>query len=412
MRRLRDMLILLATVAAVVGPAVAIGLATGAAVLVNPSTAQANPQGVINDCAKDGKLDHQYSLGDLKKAEQQLPSDVDEYTNCRDVINQAEVAASGGHSKGSTHGALSGAGTGSGGGGGNAAASPSDVKALAKAAKQAGGQAPTLSLGGESVTPGSPGVLKSAGHRQLASHTGAARADRGRPSSPRPAAALRSRAGSPRSPVRRYASSAASVALGGAFAAIAFVAKGGSDLATLTWVELALVIGGGLVVVAAALHGRQGAFDGGFALLAFVALAALTALSVLWSIAPDLTWIEANRTFAYLVVFAAGIALARAAPDGWAVLLRAILVAVTVVVGYALPVARLPRLARRRTSCTPASRSPTATGTRWASLRRSASRRPSGWARAARATRPPTRSRTRCSACSSSRCSSPTRAAR
>jgi O-antigen ligase len=136
--------------------------------------------------------------------------------------------------------------------------------------------------------------------------------------------------------VRRYASSAASVALGGAFAAIAFVAKGGSDLATLTWVELALVIGGGLVVVAAALHGRQGAFDGGFALLAFVALAALTALSVLWSIAPDLTWIEANRTFAYLVVFAAGISLARAAPDGWAVLLRAILVAVTVVVGYAL----------------------------------------------------------------------------
>ncbi len=162
MRRLRDMLILIATVAAVVGPAVAIGLATGAAVLVNPSTAQASPQGVINDCAKDGKLDHQYSLGDLKKAEQQLPSDVDEYTNCRDVITQAEVAGSGGHSKGSTHGALSGAGTGSGGGGGNAAASPSDVKALAKAANQAGGQAPTLSLGGESVTPGSPGVLKSA----------------------------------------------------------------------------------------------------------------------------------------------------------------------------------------------------------------------------------------------------------
>jgi hypothetical protein len=161
MRRLRDMLILLATVAAVTGPAVAVGLTAGAALLANPAVAQASPQGVINDCAKDGKLDHQYSLSDLKKAEQQLPTDVDEYTNCRDVINQAEVSASGGHSKGSTHGALSGAGPGSGGGG-NAAASPSDVKALAHATGRSSGKAPTLSVGGQDVTPGSPGVLKSA----------------------------------------------------------------------------------------------------------------------------------------------------------------------------------------------------------------------------------------------------------
>ena len=134
----------------------------------------------------------------------------------------------------------------------------------------------------------------------------------------------------------RFASSAASVAFGAAFATVAFVAKGGSDLATLTWVELALVIGCSLVVVAAVVHGRKGAFDGGFALLVFVALAGVTALSVLWSIQPDQSWLEANRTLAYLVVFASGIALARLAPDGWAVLLRAMLVAVTVVVAYAL----------------------------------------------------------------------------
>jgi O-antigen ligase len=101
-------------------------------------------------------------------------------------------------------------------------------------------------------------------------------------------------------------------------------------------VELALVIGGSLVIAAAVLHGRGGSLDGGFALLAFVALVGVTALSVLWSIAPDLSWNEANRTLAYLVVFAAGMAMARLAPDGWAVLLRAILVAVTVIVGYAL----------------------------------------------------------------------------
>jgi hypothetical protein len=166
MRRLRDTLIFAATMVAVVAPAVAVGLATGAAVLATPETAAASPQGVIVDCAKDGKLDHHYSLSDLKKAEKQLPSDVDEYTNCRDVINQAEVQASGSSHKGSSHGSGSGAGpsdNGGSGGGGNAGPSDADTKALAKATERAaGGNAPTLSLGGEEVHPGSQGVFKSA----------------------------------------------------------------------------------------------------------------------------------------------------------------------------------------------------------------------------------------------------------
>jgi hypothetical protein len=167
MRRLRDTLIFAVAMVAVVAPAVAVGLATGAAVLATPETADASPQGVIVDCAKDGKLDHHYTLGDLKKAEKQLPSDVDEYTNCRDVINQAEVQASGSNHKDSSHGTASGAAAsgngGGGGGGGSAAPSDADSKALAKATERAsGGDAPTLSLGGEEVHPGSPGVFKSA----------------------------------------------------------------------------------------------------------------------------------------------------------------------------------------------------------------------------------------------------------
>jgi hypothetical protein len=136
--------------------------------------------------------------------------------------------------------------------------------------------------------------------------------------------------------VRRYASSAASVLLAVAFAAVAFGAKGGSDLSRLTTVELALVVAGGVLVAAGVVHGRKGRLDGGTALVAFSALAGLTALSVLWSIAPDLSWIEANRTLIYLVMFAAGISLARLAPDGWAVVLRGILLAAAAVVGYAL----------------------------------------------------------------------------
>ena len=52
-------------------------------------------------------------------------------------------------------------------------------------------------------------------------------------------------------------------------------------------------------------------------LLALGVLAAYTALSVLWSLAPADSWVEANRTFAYLAVFASGIALVRLMPGRW-----------------------------------------------------------------------------------------------
>ena len=136
--------------------------------------------------------------------------------------------------------------------------------------------------------------------------------------------------------MQRYASSAASVLIGAAFAGVAFGAKGGSQLGSLTWVELALILVSALVVAAGVLHGRRDRLDGGSALLAFFALTALTTLSLLWSIAPDLSWVEANRTLTYLFVFAAGIALARLAPGSWSVLLKGLLIAATAIVGYSL----------------------------------------------------------------------------
>ncbi|HEX6460000.1 MAG TPA: hypothetical protein VF032_13870 [Thermoleophilaceae bacterium] len=139
-----------------------IPLVAAFAVLVPAQVAMASPQQVIRDCAQDGKLNRHYSLSDLKKAEKILPTDVDEYTNCRDVINQAEVQGSGGHSHGSSNGPVGGAGGSSGGGGGGgASASPSDINALNHAKN--GGNAPSLSLHGEKVVPGTGGVFKTAG---------------------------------------------------------------------------------------------------------------------------------------------------------------------------------------------------------------------------------------------------------
>jgi hypothetical protein len=160
MRRLRDKLIVIAATTGVVVPAAVLGVALSAMVTSVPGVAYATPQAVIRDCAQDGKLDQHYSLSDLKNAEKKLPTDVDEYTNCRDVINQAEVAGSG--DKGSkAHGAAGGGGSGKNGGGG-AGPSAKDVKALNRATGSDQGP-PSLSLGGEKVTPGSGGVFKTAG---------------------------------------------------------------------------------------------------------------------------------------------------------------------------------------------------------------------------------------------------------
>jgi hypothetical protein len=48
-------------------------------------------QEVIRDCSEDGVLNGHYSHGELAKALDKLPSDLDEYTDCRAVIRDAEL---------------------------------------------------------------------------------------------------------------------------------------------------------------------------------------------------------------------------------------------------------------------------------------------------------------------------------
>jgi tetratricopeptide (TPR) repeat protein len=136
--------------------------------------------------------------------------------------------------------------------------------------------------------------------------------------------------------VPRYASSAASAGLGLALAGVAFGAKGGSELSRTTTVEMLLILAGGLLVAFSIAYGPRERLYGGATLAFFAAYAALTALSVLWSVSPDLSWIEANRTLSYLVVFAAALATARLAPAASPALLRGLLVAAAIVIGYAL----------------------------------------------------------------------------
>src|SRR3954469_20291291 len=158
-------------------------------------------------------------------------------------------------------------------------------------------------------------------------------------------AALRCCAGAGlRSEVPRYASSAASALLGAALAGVAFGAAGGFQLDRLTWTEIAVVLASGLLIAIALLRAREGRVHGGFTLAAFVGLVAVGGISIAWSIAPGDSWLEANLTISYVLVFAAGAAIARLAPDGWAIVLRAILLAVAAVILYALATRVWPSL--------------------------------------------------------------------
>lgn len=109
-----------------------------------------------------------------------------------------------------------------------------------------------------------------------------------------------------------------------AIAAASFAAAGGLRLERTTNVLIAIILASAALVVAALLQRpwtKAAPLYGGGPLLAFAVLAALTGLSVLWSLAPSDSWVEANRTFAYLALFAGAVAFARLAPHRWPALL-------------------------------------------------------------------------------------------
>jgi O-antigen ligase len=147
--------------------------------------------------------------------------------------------------------------------------------------------------------------------------------------------------------VHRLALPAGTAAVAGLLCLIVFYAKGGltkSDLnlRPMTTLEMALTLAGGAVVAGAVLLAPAGRslLDrpscGLWALGLLLALTALTAVSVVWSVQPDESWQEAGLMIAYSALFAAALALARAVPRRWEAVLGGVLLAAVVVCGYAL----------------------------------------------------------------------------
>ncbi|HEU4974728.1 MAG TPA: hypothetical protein VFT50_06525 [Baekduia sp.] len=143
---------------------IAIVLALAAA-LCAPSLAHASGAAVVRDCA-DGTLDKTYSQKDYADALAHMPADVDEYTDCRDVIRRAQLGgAGGGPGGGSGFGGLGspggglddGTGVTDPGGDPLAGATPEERASFAQAVAAATASTPTVKLDGRPITAGDLG---------------------------------------------------------------------------------------------------------------------------------------------------------------------------------------------------------------------------------------------------------------
>ena len=118
--------------------------------------------------------------------------------------------------------------------------------------------------------------------------------------------------------------------------AVAFVGKGGTELGRLVTVEIGLIVVAGLALAGAAIFGAAPRLYGIGAVLALVLLALVTGFSITWSLAPDESWVEANRTLAYLFVFTAAVAAGNLFPASLRGVLSGITLAAVVIVAYGL----------------------------------------------------------------------------
>jgi len=133
--------------------------------LAAPSGAFASGKSVIRDCTDDGKLSRDYTQKEYRDALANLPTDVDEYTDCRDVIRHAQLGTAGGDGNNSSGG---GGGTGFGGSGGGPTATPGSSKEQSDIAKaRSGSDTSPIEVGGRTVTPGAGRFTSSDVHNSL-----------------------------------------------------------------------------------------------------------------------------------------------------------------------------------------------------------------------------------------------------
>jgi hypothetical protein len=146
--------------------------------------ADAGVNKLLRDACSDEHINGTYTQAEYKKALEQLPTDSDEYTGCREVLQRGRLAALGAGKRRNSNSAGAGSSTGGGGGtsggsgdggrgsSGSPSAAPSSADPLAsatpeqrKALAQVGKSTKPVDVGGQLVQPGALGLgeMSSAG---------------------------------------------------------------------------------------------------------------------------------------------------------------------------------------------------------------------------------------------------------
>jgi hypothetical protein len=121
------------------------------------------------------------------------------------------------------------------------------------------------------------------------------------------------------------------------------IAKAGGSLGSTTTVEIGVtVVGVAVAAVAVAAGPTQLRSWGVGTFLLLAALTAWTALSIVWSVQPADSWLDANRAIAYLAAFAGAVGLARLFPRRAGAIVTAVLLATVGISLCALVVKAFP----------------------------------------------------------------------
>jgi hypothetical protein len=122
---------------------------------------------IIDDCYDDGKLDGNYSPSEIRDARNNLPADIDQYSDCRDILARA-LGGTGDKQVGGGGGDALGGGSGPGGGQPAEPLTPNgpDEQAALDKAAVGGGDRP-IQVGDSTVVPGAAGLSSAAARNAL-----------------------------------------------------------------------------------------------------------------------------------------------------------------------------------------------------------------------------------------------------
>ena len=113
---------------------------------------------ILREC-QNGRLTGDYTAKQIRDARNNIPDDLDQYSDCRDVLSRALLNNAGDSNDGDDGGAAGGAGGGGGTDSGEVLTPSTDADRQALAGAASTGDQP-LQVAGERVTPGTAGALR------------------------------------------------------------------------------------------------------------------------------------------------------------------------------------------------------------------------------------------------------------